>query len=270
MFKSISSFGKIGLLSMVILTSAACTRIETGQVGIVRAYDKQIQMTEEMPGSLTETISQTVITAQTKDIEVVTKDLRPLAADNSTLDDFDVSAIYTINPTMAAELFVDKSQGFHAYNDDGELFLMYNYVQQVLKNASLKAAREYKSLELNDNREAMEAFIVNSMNETLNAEKGLEGAVIVSQAIIRNIVPNQQITASANSYIAAQNENLKKEVEVDTAQKEARRIAALSANKEAIEYMNAQANLNISEAVKEGKVNTIIIPSTLTMLGSTK
>lgn len=261
-------FSKIIFISGLIASISACTRIETGQVGVIREFDKQINHTESMPGDLKQVLTQDVIIVQSKDIEVATKDLRPLAADNSTLDDFDVSAIYSINPTMASEIFVDKSQGFHSYSKDGELFLMYNYVHQVLKNSALKAARKYESLALNDNREAMEQAILSDMNETLNSEKGLEGAVTVSQVLIRNIIPNDQITTSANQFIAAKNENKKKEVEVDTAEKEARRIAALSANRQAIEYMNAQANLNISEAVKGGKVNTIIIPSNMTMLGS--
>lgn len=253
-------FSKVIFAASLIATLGACTRIETGQAGIIRGWDKQIESTEAAPGDLKQLLTQDVIVAQTKDIEVTTTDLRPLAADNSTLDDFDASAVYTINPQLSAELYVDKSQGFHSYNSEGELLLMYNYVQQVLKNAALKATRKYESLALNDNREAMEAFILEDMNATLNNEKGLEGAVTISQVLIRNIVPNKQITQSANQFIAAQNENKKKEVEVDTAQKEARRIAALSANKEAIEYMNANSLATIADGIKEGKVNTIIVP----------
>jgi hypothetical protein len=48
-------------------------------------------------------------------------------------------------------------------------------------------------------------------------------------------------------------------------------MAALANNSQSsIAFMQAQATLNISEAVKAGKVQTIIIPSNLTMLGSVK
>ena len=48
-------------------------------------------------------------------------------------------------------------------------------------------------------------------------------------------------------------------------------MQALSQNsKQSIDYMNAQAALNISEGVKNGKVNTIIIPSNVTAIGSFK
>ena len=49
-------------------------------------------------------------------------------------------------------------------------------------------------------------------------------------------------------------------IEVQTAQKEAERISILNSNKGAIEYMNAMATMNISEGIKEGKVNTIVVP----------
>lgn len=48
-------------------------------------------------------------------------------------------------------------------------------------------------------------------------------------------------------------------------------MKALAENSgQSIAYMNAQAALNISEGVKNGKVSTIIIPSTLTALGTVK
>jgi hypothetical protein len=41
---------------------------------------------------------------------------------------------------------------------------------------------------------------------------------------------------------------------------EAERIAALNANAGATKYMEATALVTIAEAVKEGKVSTIIVP----------
>jgi hypothetical protein len=58
-----------------------------------------------------------------------------------------------------------------------------------------------------------------------------------------------------------------KEIEVKTAEAESRRMAALSANSaSSIAFMNAQAALNISEGIKNGKVQTIVVPSNMTSL----
>ena len=47
---------------------------------------------------------------------------------------------------------------------------------------------------------------------------------------------------------------------MQTAKQEADRIAALNQNKGAIDYMNAMALVNISEAIKDGKVQSIVVP----------
>lgn len=55
--------------------------------------------------------------------------------------------------------------------------------------------------------------------------------------------------------------------EVKLAKLESERMQALSNNSaNSIQFMQAQASLNISEAVKAGKVQTIIIPSNMTSL----
>ena len=51
-----------------------------------------------------------------------------------------------------------------------------------------------------------------------------------------------------------------KNVEVETARKEAERIAVLNSNAGAINYMNAQAQMKIAEGIAAGKVNTIVVP----------
>ena len=60
--------------------------------------------------------------------------------------------------------------------------------------------------------------------------------------------------------VKAKNELKKKEIEVQTAKQEAERISVLNSNKGAIEYMNAMAMMNISEGIKEGKVQSIVVP----------
>jgi hypothetical protein len=80
------------------------------------------------------------------------------------------------------------------------------------------------------------------------------------QVLVRQVKPAANIVQSANLLVQAQNEQKRKEVEVATAKLEAQRIAALNANAGATKYMEATAIVTIAEAVKEGKVNTIVIP----------
>lgn len=250
---------KIAVLAGLMATTAACTRIETGEVGVRRSFDKTIETTELMPGTINQTIWGEVLTFPTKDVSVDITDLTPLAADNSTVADFDMSVIYSINPSSAAEIYVEKNRGFHAENEDGDTLLMYNYIRQLGRNAAYKVARKYESLKMADNRAEIENLVRQEIVTQLAAEK-LDGDVSVSQVLVRQIKPADNIVASANALVQAQNEQKRKQVEVQTAKLEAERIAALNANRGATEYMAAMALQDIAEGVKNGKVHSVVVP----------
>jgi regulator of protease activity HflC (stomatin/prohibitin superfamily) len=253
------SVTKVVLLAGLMATTAACTRIETGEVGVRRDAYKQIETTELQPGSLNQTIFGDVLTFPTKDVQVDVSDLTPLAADNSTVADFDMSVIYSINPTSAAEIYVEKNRGFHADTEEGDTLLMYNYIRQLGRNAAYKVARRYESLKMADNRAEIEQLVRQEIVAQLASEK-LDGSISISQVLVRQVKPAANIVASANQLVQAQNAEKQKLVEVRTAKLEAERIAALNANAGATKYMEATALVTIAEAVKEGKVSTIIVP----------
>jgi hypothetical protein len=248
--------------------STGCTRIETGTVGVRVGFDKQVKSEELRPGSWNQVVIGDVLTFPVKDMQVEVSNLTPLAADNSTVQDFDLSVIYNINPSSVSEIWVEKNRGFHATADrGGDIYLMYNYVHQIARNAAYKAARNYESLKMNDNRAQIEADIREQMNASLTEEK-LENSINITQVLVRNIMPAQNIVESANALVQAQNELKKKQVEVQTAKMEAERISALNANSGATAYMEAMAKVTIAEAIREGKVNTILIPHDLKMVGN--
>jgi hypothetical protein len=257
-------FAIFGLIGAAILATG-CTRIETGEVGVRIGFDKQVKKEELLPGSWNQILIGDVLTFSVKDVQVDVNDLTPLASDNSTIQDFDMAVIYSINPGSVAELWIDKNRGFHAQSNSGDILLMYNYIYQVARNAAYKSSRKYESLKMADNRAQIEAEIREEMVKALGAEQ-LDGAVNIQQILVRNILPAPNIIESANALVQAQNELKKKQVEVETAKKEAERIAALNANKGAIEYMQAMALMNISEGIRDGKVQTIVVPANFNAL----
>jgi regulator of protease activity HflC (stomatin/prohibitin superfamily) len=250
---------KAAVLVGLMATASACTRIETGEVGVRRSFDKTIETSELLPGSVNQTIFGEVLTFPTKDVSVEVADLTPLASDNSTVADFDLSVIYSINPGSVAEIYIEKNRGFHAETEEGDTLLMYNYIRQLGRNAVYKVARRYESLKMADNRAEMEQLIRQEIVASLAAER-LDGQIDVSQVLVRQVKPAANIVKSANLLVEAQNAEKQKQVEVRTAKLEAERIAALNANAGATKYMEATALVTIAEAVKEGKVSTIIVP----------
>jgi capsular polysaccharide biosynthesis protein len=245
--------------------ATGCTRIETGEVGVRVGFDKQVQSGELLPGSFNQTMIGDVLTFPIKDVNVKLDDMTPVAKDNSTMKDFDAVVIYNINQSQVAELYSTKSQAFHARHN-GDIYLMYNYIVQNARNAIYKEARKYEALDMADSRQAMEQAVREQIQKSLTDEK-LDGSLTVSQVLIRNIVPADSVVASANDLVRAKNELKQKEVEVKTAKMEAERMQALSnQGAQSIAYMQAQAMINISEGIKAGKVQTIVVPANFNAL----
>lgn len=252
----------IGTLFISLVALSGCTRIETGEVGLRVNFDKTTDPTERLPGSFNQTLIGDITTFKIQDVAVSIDNMTPLASDNSTIKDFDMTVVYNVNPSAVSELWTTKNKSFHGISIEkksSDILLMQNYIALSARNAAYKVAREYKSLEMADNRQSIEQKVREIMIKTLTEEK-LSDKITVSQVQVRAITPADVIVASANELVRAQNELKTKEVEVKTAMKEAERIAALNANAGAIGYMNAMANLKIAEGVANGKVQSIVVP----------
>ena len=254
----------LSVLAAAILATG-CTRIETGEVGVRVGFDKQVQSGELLPGSFNQVIIGDVLTFPVKDVNVTLENMTPVAKDNSTMKDFDAVVVYNINPQQVSELYATKNRAFHA-EFKGDTYVMYNYIVQNARNAIYKAARKYEALDMADNRGEMEKFIQEEIVRNL-AEEKLDGTIMISQVLIRNVVPADAVVESANALVRSKNELKQKEVEVKTAEAESRRMAALANNSGAsIQFMQAQAMLNISEGIKNGQVQTIVVPSNFNAL----
>jgi hypothetical protein len=254
----------LGILAGAVLMTG-CTRIETGEVGLRVGFDKQVKNEELLPGSFNQVLIGDVLTFPVKEVAVKVDDLSPQAKDNSTMKDFDVTVIYNINPTQIAEIYNTKNKSFHAVHN-GDTYLMYNYIFNATRNAVYKSARKYEALEMGDNRAVIEQEVKELVTKTLSDEK-LENTITITQVLVRQVIPADSVVQSANDLVRAKNELKQKEVEVKTAKMEAERMQALSnQGSQSIAYMNAQAALNISEGIKNGRVQTIVVPSNMTGL----
>ena len=254
----------LSVLAAAILATG-CTRIETGEVGVRVGFDKQVQSGELLPGSFNQTLVGSILTFPIKDVNVILENMTPVAKDNSTMKDLDAVVVYNINPQQVAELYSTKNKSFHT-ESKGDTYVMYNYIVQNARNAIYKAARKYEALDMADNRTEMENFIKEEIIRNL-AEEKLDGAIMINQVMIRNVLPSDTVVESANALVRSKNELKQKEVEVKTAEAESRRMAALANNSgSSIAFMQAHAMLNISEGIKNGQVQTIVVPSNFNAL----
>lgn len=250
---------KFFAMMFLALSLSACHVVDTGKVGLRVNFDKTIEATERLPGSFNQVVVGSIIDLPIKEISVDVTNLTPLASDNSTMSDFDVTVVYSINPASVSDLYINKNRSFHTLDKDGEVLLMHSYLQTTVRNAVYKVARKYEAMKMNDERQNIESELLAQIKGTLEAEK-LGTSILVSQVQAKSIAPSVAVRAAADNLVKAKSELAAKEVEVNTAKKEAERISALNANSGAIEYMNAQSLALIAAGVSEGKVNTIVVP----------
>ena len=243
------------------LLATGCTRIETGTVGLRVDMSKQVQQQELQAGSWNQTVIGEVLVFPVRSIQVAWNNLTPQTADNSTLKDFDVAMVYDINPTSVSDIWVNQSRSFHTYDTKhSDWYLMHNYMSQLLNSATVKAVRKYNALSVADNRQNIEVDVKAFVDQMLK-EENLDKAITVSQVRVANATPADDIVAAANAAVKAQSDLKTKQVEVEIAKQEAQRIQTLNSNSQAIPYMQAMAQMEIAKAVREGKVQTIVIPA---------
>lgn len=244
----------------VVSTAGCMTRIETGSTGIRIDASKQIQGTELLPGTWAQTVIGDVLTFPTKDIVVDIQNRQPLTVENTPLSDFDISVVYGVNPQSVAEIYSTKSKSFHSVDSDGDILLMQSYLTTTVNNAAYKVVRNYKNLEVADNRDKIEQEIREIVTQQLKEEK-LDTAIQLSVVQVKNVQPNAEILKSATEFVRSQNELKTKENEIKIAEAESKRMQALAQNsQQSIAYLNAQAQMKIAEAVANGKVQSILIP----------
>ena len=254
---------KLSIVAAAVMLASGCTRIETGEVGLRVGFDKQVKNEELLPGSFNQVLIGNVMTFPVKEVAVKVDDITPQAKDNSTMKDFDLTVIYNINQTQVAELYNSKNKSFHAYND-GDTYLMYNYIFNAARNATYKAARKYDALDMGDNRTAMEQEIKETVAKTLADEK-LDGTITLTQVLIRSIIPADSVVQSANELVKAKNEFKTEEVKVATARK---RNESMQANPMAIPLLMAEAQAeamrSLPGAIANFKGQTLVINGVVT------
>ena len=263
-------FISIAALVLVAAFSTGCTRISDGEVGVRVGFGGEINQTELGTG-YHQVLVGDVLEFPVRDLSVTVGNLKPMTTESSPLADFDINVVYNVNPAAVADIYKNKARSFHTKDQNtNEIHLMNNYVQVLINNAVNESVRKFKQLEVVDHRQVIEDNVKILITNQLKEQK-LDNALTISAVQIKNILPNSQVLLSATDLVRSQNELKIKDNEVQIAKKEAERMQALAVNSaQSIAYMQAQANLTIAQAVKEGKVQTILIPHTMTALGTIK
>lgn len=261
---------------LVVFLSAACGRIETGNVGVRTDFNKTIETTELPPGwygAFLTSVNEYV----TKETELSLNDLKPKAKDNLALSDLDISVFYTVDPNQVAEIVI-KYAGMSPQNEDDWLYYPgYKLVERMARGAIYDSISQYESLTLHTKRSEIEHDIATKIQSDLDSND--PGVFRVTKVVIRQAITDpaleesiqravqmqKQVEAKRNELELAKAEAERKEVEAQGTAN-ANRIISESLTENYIQYKQIEA----MERFAHGGTHTVILPSNVQPLVSIK
>lgn len=259
----------LGIITLVSSISA-CTRILDTEVGVRQEFSGEIQ-DQVLTQGLYQVVVGDVVKFSTRNL-VLNINTQPITLEKVPMQSFQVKVNYGIVPSNAAIAYkTEKAQ--HITTEDGDVYLLGQYVEYVTNSAVNDVISQYNALDVNNNRTKIEGQIKDVINTKLKAQ-GKDKFVKVNEINILKVSPPQSIVNSSLAIVNSENalKTKKNELAVAQVEQERMRVLAQSADKDYINLMNAQASVTTAEALKiaatKGTLNTIIVPKDFNSLGS--
>ena len=261
------------IIIFLIVLSRSFTRITDADTGIRQTFSGEIEDTVLGQG-LHQTLIGDVIVVSKRNL-VLNVESQPIVIEKIPMQDFQLKVNYGIVPENAAIAYkTEKAQ--HIVTEDGDVYLLGQYVQYVANSAINDVVSKYKALAVNDNRATIETEIKNSINLKLKAQ-GKDRFVKVNEINILKVSPPKSILDSSLAIVNSQNALKTKQNELETArvETEIKRVLAENASDKYVDLLRAEAEKTKAEALlkaaESGTLNTmVIVPDKFTSIGSTK
>lgn len=258
---------------MLWILVASFTRITDADVGIRQTFSGEIE-DKVLEQGLHQTLIGDVIKVSKRNL-VLSVESQPIVIEKIPMQDFQLKVNYGIVPSNAAIAYkTEKAQ--HIITDDGDVYLLGQYVQYVANSAINDVVSRYRALEVNDNRAKIETEIKNSINLKLHAQ-AKDKFVKVNEINILKVSPPKSILDSSLAIVNSQNALKTKQNELETArvETEIKKVLAENASAQYVELLNAESEKikaeALLEAAKKGTLNSmIVVPDKFTSIGQIK
>jgi regulator of protease activity HflC (stomatin/prohibitin superfamily) len=213
------------LSAIAVASLAACTQIDTGNIGVESTMG-QVKKETMAPGVYM-TVFKRVTEVTAKELLLKMDDMKPQTKDKITLADLDIDIYYQIDPAKAADIMTRWPGDMSEFKGEDGVRVGNNYVTRQAREAIYNAVAEYGSDTVHTERVSIASKIVASLQKDLDESAG-KGWFFVRSANVRNLVTDPALEASIkesanrNFQIAAK----QKEVELAKAEAERKRVEA--------------------------------------------
>lgn len=257
----------LALLALA-LALGACSRIETGEVGLRKSFDGTVQQ-EVLGTGFHQSLVGHVLVFSTREVLMPLKGLKPITADKLPMQDVDVQFTYKVEPASIPRLYVKYGQSYHLQDENGDIVPMLGMITQFVRSATSDAIAKYPALQVNDKRAEIVASIQADVAAKIKTE-GLDKDITVGQIVFTNVSIPTSIVESTEQVVQAQNaakaalqqvdvETNKAKAAVARAEGEAR---AIQIQNQAISTQGGEAYLRLKAIEKwDGKMPQYLAPT---------
>lgn len=222
---------------------AACSQIDTGNVGVERTLGKVSP--EALPPGVYFTMFKTVDEFTAKEVSFSLNDLTPKSRDNLTMKDVDIDIYYKITPSVIPGLFTkyqgDLVQHKRVVQDGtGDLVVAYSRVSREAREAVYKAIAQLDATTMHTKRSELAEMVRAGLQRELDAND--KGAFTVTAVNVRNLLTDPAIEAAIRQRAETDQAIEKKRKEVELAKAEAERLVVQAEGE-------AKANRIVSESL---------------------
>jgi prohibitin 1 len=225
--------------TMMILFLAGCTQIDTGNVGVEKAFGK-INPEPKVPGVYA-AVFDSIYEVSTKEVSFPINDLSPKSKDNLTLKDLDLDIYFKASPAKIPGLYI-KYQGDYVLhsqiveggNDVG--IVGYNRVLRAAREAVYDAVSQFEATTMHTKRAEISEAIRKNLQREL--ETSDPNTFTVTSINVRNLMTDPAIEKAIQARAAT-------DQEIARAQKQ-------------IELAKAQAQIRIEGARGQAEANRIL------------
>lgn len=213
------------ILPLAALSLAACSQIDTGNVGVERTLGKV--GTEALTPGVYFTLFKSVDEFTTKEVSFQLVDMTPKSRDNLTMKDVDIDVYYKTTPAAVPGLYV-KYQGDVVQHNQivqggtKELVVAFSRVSREAREAIYKSVAELDATTMHTKRTELSEMVRARLQEEL--EKNDKGAFVVTAVNVRNLLTDPAIEAAIRSRAETDQAIEKKRKEVELAKAEAERL----------------------------------------------
>jgi len=153
---------KLLLCSFLVLT-VGCSRVGTGEIGIVFGWDKQIK-NEPITNAIEIHVLDDLLIVDSTQIRVPVENAKAKDIDGILFQDIDVQVTYNISPQGAVDFYkqtkeIDRSP-------EGDNVVGFKFITKESKNALTKTFTQFKANQVNTEKSLVE----NKLKEILQAE----------------------------------------------------------------------------------------------------